>query len=183
MLLHNSASVLNPAGHYLFLGGAAYSPIAYYIETSRFQGEALHGGKATSMHTQGHAGDEHFHAWMDKGQSCLSKTISDLPVKMNWMGVTVFPFVIFFLKSTDTFWGYLCCCRICVSLPSCVCISRHSEQSHVSSLAVKCLDWGQSFEMEINSSESQQHEEDTLEDCKGNAGGHKIFSQDPSEIN
>lgn len=37
--------------------------------------------------------------------------------------------------------------------------------------------------MEINSSESQQHGKDTLGDCKGNAGGHKIFSQDPSEIN
>lgn len=96
MLLHNSASVLNPAGHYLFLGGAAYPPIAYYIETSRFQGEALQGGKATSMHTQVHAGDGHFQTWMDKGQSCLSKKISDLPIKMNWMGVTVFPFVIFF---------------------------------------------------------------------------------------
>lgn len=83
MLLHNSASVLNPAGHYLFLGGAAYPPIAYYIETSRFQGEALQGGKATSTHTQVHAGDEHFHTWMDKGQSCLSKKISDLLIKMN----------------------------------------------------------------------------------------------------
>lgn len=58
-----------------------------------------------------------------------------------------------------------------------------SQQSHASSLAEICLDWEQSFEMEINSGESQQHGEDTLEDCEGNAGGHKIFSQDPSEIN
>ncbi|TRZ27104.1 hypothetical protein HGM15179_000149 [Zosterops borbonicus] len=62
-------------------------------------------------------------------------------------------------------------------------LQTQSEQYHVSSLAEICLDWGQSFEMEIDSNESQQHGEDTLEDCKGNAGGRKIFSQDPSEIN
>lgn len=67
--------------------------------------------------------------------------------------------------------------------PSPAYLQTESEQSHVSSLAEICLDWGQSFEMEINSSEFQQHGEDTLEDCKGNAGGHKIFSQDPLEIN
>lgn len=78
MLLHNSASVLNPAGYYLFLGGAAYPPIAYYIETSGFQGEVLQGGKAMSMHTHVHAGDEHFHTWMDKGQSpaCPSRFLT-----------------------------------------------------------------------------------------------------------
>lgn len=41
MLLHNSASVLNPAGYYLCLRGAAYPLVAYYIGTSRFQGEVL----------------------------------------------------------------------------------------------------------------------------------------------
>lgn len=63
MLLHNSAPVLNPAGYYLFLGGAAYPPVAYYIENSRFQGEVLQGGKATSMCTHMHTGDTFTPGW------------------------------------------------------------------------------------------------------------------------
>lgn len=63
-------------------------------------------------------------------------------------------------------------------------ISRHKVNNPTSPPLLKSA-WigGQSFEMEINSSESQQHGEDSLEDCKGNAGGQKIFSQDPSEVN
>lgn len=130
MLLHNSASVLNPAGHYLFLRGAAYPPIAYYIETSRIQGEALQGGKATSMHTQMHAGDEHFHTWMDKGQSCLSKKISDLPIKMNWTGETVFPSVIIFFAVHRYFLGVFVLLQDLCFPPQL--ISRHKVNSPMS---------------------------------------------------
>lgn len=136
MLLHNSASVLNPAGYYLFLGGAAYPPIAYYIETPGFQGEVLQGGKATSMHTHMHTLS---HLDGQRSESCLSTKISDLPFKMNWTGRTVFPFGMIFFGSPQIFSGGICAIAGSV-FPSQAHIQTQSQQCHASSLAEICLE-------------------------------------------
>lgn len=124
MLLHNSASVLNPAGYYLFLGGAAYPPIAYYIETSGFQGEVLQGGKAMSMHTHMHTLS---HLDGQRSESCLSTKISDLPFKTNWTGKTVFPFGMIFFEVHRYFLGVFVPLQDLCFPPQLIC--RHKANS------------------------------------------------------
>lgn len=50
------------------------------------------------MHTHVHIGDKLSHLDGQRSESCLSKKISDLPIKMNWTGKAVLPFVMIFFE-------------------------------------------------------------------------------------
>lgn len=76
--------VLNPAGYYLFLGGAVYPPVAYYIENARFSRWSV-ARRESHINAHTHAHRWHFHTWMDKGQS-LDCPRKFLTFQSRWTG-------------------------------------------------------------------------------------------------